>query len=91
MSELLGELDTDLLPAYESLPDFRGLLVLEKADGRSHVIALSLWEEEAGPQASDLLGEEISDRVALATGASVSRSAYTVRRMIGMDDVHLAV
>ncbi len=71
-------------PTYASLPGFRGLLVLEKAGPRNHVIAVTLWDNEEAVQASEALADSIADRIAAATGTSVTRNIYNVLGRIGV-------
>jgi len=78
LTEVVESLRADLPPAYEALPGFRGLLVLEKPGTRNHVIALTLWDDEQGVEASEALADTIADRIAAATGTSVTRNIYTV-------------
>jgi hypothetical protein len=82
MPELVEALRLELPPAYESLPSFRGLLVLEKPGG-NHVIALTLWEDEEGVQASETLADEYAERIGHAIGTAVSRNIYSVLGSIG--------
>jgi len=84
MIEVVESLRADLPPAYESLPGFRGLLVLEKPGARNHVIALTLWDDEDGVTASEALADRIADRIAAATGTSVTRNIYNVMGRIGI-------
>lgn len=55
---LLHELDTVVVPRFEQHPGFRGLLCLEEPDGRSQVLAISLWD---GSGMEDTEGE--SERI----------------------------
>jgi hypothetical protein len=82
MPELVESLRLELPPAYGSIPSFRGLLVLEKPGG-NHVIALSLWEDEEGVQASAALADEYADRIGQVVGTAVSRNLYSVMGSIG--------
>ncbi len=84
LTEVVESLRADLPPAYEALPGFRGLLVLEKPGTRNHVIALTLWDDEEGVEASETLADTIADRIAAATGTSVTRNIYTVMGKIGI-------
>lgn len=86
MTEVVQSLRAELPPAYESLPGFRGLLVLEKPGSRNHVIALTLWDDEDGVAASEALADRIADRIAAATGTSVTRNIYNVMGRIGIAD-----
>ncbi len=84
MTDVVESLRADLPPAYESLPGFQGLLVLEKPGSRNHVIALTLWDDEEGVAASEALADTIADRIAAATGTSVTRNIYNVMGRIGI-------
>jgi hypothetical protein len=84
MTEVVESLRSELPPTYASLPGFRGLLVLEKAGTRNHVIAVTLWDDEEAVQASEALADSIADRIAAATGTSVTRNIYNVLGRIGV-------
>jgi hypothetical protein len=84
MTEVVESLRSDLPPAYAALPGFRGLLVLEKPGTRNHVLAVTLWDNEAGVAASEELADTIADRIAAATGTSVARNIYNVLGRIGI-------
>jgi|HubBroStandDraft_1064217.scaffolds.fasta_scaffold935771_2 heme-degrading monooxygenase HmoA len=86
MTDVVESMRSDLPPAYASLPGFRGLLVLERPGARIQVIAVTLWEDEAGVAASEELADTIADRIAAATGTSVSRNIYNVLGRIGIAD-----
>ncbi len=86
MTDLVASLRSDLPPLYEALPGFRGLLVLEKADTRNHVIALTLWQDLDGLVASEATAHGFADRIAEATGTAVSRNIYSVLGQIGIAD-----
>ena len=83
MPELVESLRSDLPAAYESIPGFRGLLVLEKTGG-NHVIALTLWDNEEGLRASEPFLEGFARQIREAVGTSVSRNIYTVLGRIGI-------
>ena len=84
MTDVVESLRSDLPPEYASLPGFRGLLVLEKAGRRNHVIAVTLWDDEAAVASSEALADRIADRIAGATGTSVARNIYSVLGRIGV-------
>jgi len=86
MADFVESLRSDLPREYEALPGFRGLLVLEKADSRNHVIALTLWENEEGIAASEESANGFADRIASATGTAVSRHIYEVLGQLGIAD-----
>jgi heme-degrading monooxygenase HmoA len=77
MIDLVETLRSEIPPAYEAIPGFRGLQVLEKP-GANHVIALTLWEDEEAVEASADLAEDKANRIAHAIGTSVSRNIYNV-------------
>jgi len=80
---LVESLRRDLPAAYESLPSFRGALVLEKT-GSNHIIALTLWEDEEGLKVSEPTADAFADRIAEEIGHSVSRNVYNVTGTIGL-------
>jgi len=84
MKDVVESMRSDLPPDYASLPGFRGLLVLEKPGDRNQVIAVTLWHDEEGVAASEELADTIADRIAGATGTSVSRNIYNVVGRIGI-------
>ncbi len=81
---LVNSLSLDLPWAYQVLPGFRGLLVLEKPGSPAHVIALTLWEDEEGLAASETLAEGFAKRISLATGTDVTRHIYEVIGSLGI-------
>ncbi len=85
MTDLLASLRSDLPPLYEALPGFRGLLVLEKAEARNHVVALTLWKDLDSLAASEATAHGFADRIAEATGTAVSRNIYSVLGQIGFE------
>lgn len=86
MTDVVETLRSDLPPAYAELPGFRGLLVLEKAGRRNHVIAVTLWDDEEAVEGSEALADTIADRIGSATGTSVTRNIYSVLGRIGIAD-----
>jgi len=56
-SELGASMSTDLSGFYEQQPGFRGSIVLERPQERSHVIAITFWEDEASVEASEPLAD----------------------------------
>ena len=84
MTEVVDSLRSDLPPAYAALPGFRGLLVLEKPGRRNHVLAVTLWDNQEGVNGSEVLADTIAERIAAATGTSVTRNIYNVLGRIGI-------
>jgi len=84
LTDVVESLRADLPPQYAALPGFRGLLVLEKPGTRNHIIALTLWDDEEGVAASEELADRIADRIAAATGTSVTRNIYNVMGRLGI-------
>jgi len=88
LADLVATLRTSLPAAYEPMPGFRGLLVLEKPERRHHVIAVSLWDDEAALKASEQTADDHATRIAEAAGNCVTRSVYNVLGKVGiLDDV----
>jgi len=86
MTDLVESLRSDLPREYEALPGFRGLLVLERGASHNHVIALTLWENEEGIEASEAMANAFANRIAEATGTAVSRHVYDVLGRLGIAD-----
>ncbi len=84
VGDLVATLRATLPAAYEPMPGFRGLLVLEKPDRRHHVIAVSLWEDEPSLKASELAADEHATRIAAAAGNCETRNVYNVLGKIGI-------
>jgi len=84
MPGLVNSLSLDLPRAYQVLPGFRGLLVLENPGSPGHVIALTLWEGEEGLTASETFAEGFAKRISLATGTEVTRGIYEVVESLGI-------
>jgi quinol monooxygenase YgiN len=76
--ELVESLRDELPAQYEELAGFRGVLVLEKPGNRNHVIAVTLWEDEAAMEASKELADKVASRVTTMTGNASSRGSYNV-------------
>ena len=89
MPDLVESLRVELPAAYESLPSFRGALVLEKTGG-NHLIALTLWENEEGLSVSEPVAEAFAQRIGEEIGHSVSRNIYTVVGTMGFEPPHEA-
>lgn len=84
LSDLAQSLGSELPPIYGPFPGFKGLLVLEKPGPRSHVIALSLWEDDESLQASEKIADVLADRITHAAGNAVARHSYNVIGSIGI-------
>jgi hypothetical protein len=84
MTDLMASLRSQLRAAYEPIPGFRGALVLGETGGRSHVIALTLWDDEETLQATRVTADEFADQIAVATGTSVARHVYNVLGSLGV-------
>ena len=84
MWDLVASLRSHLPPAYEAIPGFRGLVVLEKPGAPNHIIAVTLWEDDEGLQASEGIADAFAERIGLAAGTSVTRNIYNVIGTIGM-------
>jgi len=78
MTALVATLRSELPAVYAAFAGFRGLLVLERPDERRHIIAMTLWEDDASVKASESFADTLADRIAEAAGTSVTRSVYNV-------------
>lgn len=84
LSDLAESLRSELPPVYVPFPGFKGLLVLEKPGTRSHVVALTLWEDEESLRASEKFADAFADRITHAAGNAVARNSYNVLGSIGI-------
>jgi len=82
--DLVQSLRSELPAAYESLPSFRGALVLEKTGG-NHIIALTVWENEEGVNESAPVADAFADRISEEIGHAVSHNIYSVIETIGFE------
>jgi heme-degrading monooxygenase HmoA len=85
LATLAESLRSELPPIYGPFPGFKGLLVLEKPDPRSHVIALTLWEDEESLQASEKIADTFAEQITHAAGNAVARNVYNVMGSIGIE------
>jgi heme-degrading monooxygenase HmoA len=83
ISDLFEVLRTEMPPAYESIPGFRGVVVLEKPGG-NHMIAETFWEDEEGIKASESMAADYARRIGLAAGTTVSVNVYEVVGIAGL-------
>jgi len=51
---------------------------------RSHVIAMTLWEDEGSLWAIEKIADAFADRIAYAAGNAVTRNTYRVLGSIGI-------
>jgi len=83
MADLVESLRSEVPQAYESVPGFRGIVVLEKSGG-NHIIAVTLWEDEEGIRASEAYADGFAHRIGDAIGTAVSRNIYNVLGTTGI-------
>ena len=86
LSNLVESLGSELPSIYTPFPGFKGLLVLENPGARSHVIALTLWEDEESLRASEQIADAFADRITQAAGNAVARNSYNVLGSIGIPE-----
>lgn len=60
--------------------------MLEKPGDRSHVIALTLWEDEESLWASEKIADALADRITHAVGNAVARNTDRVLGRSGSED-----
>ena len=84
MTDLVASLRSQLPAAYGSMPGFRGALVMQQQGARTHVIALTLWDDEETLQATKATADGFADRIADAIGTSVARNVYNVLGSLGV-------
>ena len=84
MTDLVASLRSELPLAYESMPGFRGALVMQQQGARTHVIALTLWDDEETLQGTKATADGFADRIADAIGTSVARNVYNVLGSLGV-------
>jgi heme-degrading monooxygenase HmoA len=85
LDKLEGWLRSDLPPVYESTEGFRGMIVLDRSNGSDHVIAVTIWDDEASLQRSEATADTVIRRISMATGAIATREIYEVRGTLGID------
>lgn len=83
ISDLVAVLRTEMPPAYESIPGFRGVVVLEKPGG-NHIIAETFWDDEDGIKASESMAADYAKRIRLVAGTPVSVNVYEVVGIAGL-------
>ncbi len=84
LADLAESLRSELPPIYEPIPGFKALLVLEKPGDRSHVIALTIWDDEESLLASEKIADAFADQITHAAGNAVARNVYNVFGSIGI-------
>ena len=87
LAQLVDSLRSEMPSIYDSLSGFRGIVVLEDNDeSPNHVVAVTLWEDEASLAGSEAVANVVVDRIARATKALPSRKTYTVLGTMGIAD-----
>jgi hypothetical protein len=66
---------------FASLPDFRGLLCLERDGARDEVIVVTLWDGD-GLDATEAVSEAGRRRIAATTDLGVCSKRYEVLRLV---------
>jgi len=89
LTELVDALRTETSADLESMPGFRGLIVLERGRHQD-VLTMTLWEDAASLEASDMLASAIMDRIARATRNIAVRDVYRVLGTIGIAGLEIA-
>ena len=82
IADLVATLRSELPARYGSIPGYRGIVVLEKSAG-NHMIAMTLWENEEGIEASEDVAVDNATRIQQASGTAVSMNVYEVVGMGG--------
>jgi hypothetical protein len=85
LATLADSLRSELPPIYGTFPGFLGLLVLEKPGARSHVIAMTIWQDEESLWASEKIADAFADRITHASGNAVARNTYNVLGSVGIE------
>ena len=83
LDSLVATLRREVGDAYGGIPGFRGLLAIHNPDRRD-VIALTLWDDQAGIEASADLATDVLDRIAHHTGLRAASNVYEVIGTIGL-------
>lgn len=79
---LLQELDEVVVPRFAENKDFRGLICLEEANGRSQVLAISLWDGR-GMEETEAESERIRRQLIEASGThGIATRHYSVLRAV---------
>ena len=83
LDSLVATLRREVGDVYETIPGFLGLLAMTNA-ARRHVVALTLWEDQAGIDASEELATSVLDRITSHTGLRAAIGIYEVIGTIGL-------
>jgi hypothetical protein len=79
LSEVLSVIDGELLPQYEAMAHFRGLLVLQSLVGTRHeILGISLWEGSF--EESEGLVNELVNRLYQMQGTAATTKTYQLVR-----------
>jgi heme-degrading monooxygenase HmoA len=84
LARLVNALRSEVPAAYESLPGFRGMVVLDHADTIHHVLAVTLWKDEESITASSPFAATFVDRIARATRSIAACDVYEVIGTLGI-------
>jgi CheY-like chemotaxis protein len=79
LTELVTVLETKLIEAYQGIPGFRGLYVLEH---KGRVLVVAFWEDDSGIAASKLLAYRVADHIAKMTRTVPLVEVYQVEGML---------
>jgi len=85
IADLVTAMRSELPPRYESIPGYRGILVLEKPGG-NHIIAITFWDGQEGVEASEDAAADNAKRIGHASGTTVSVHVYDVMGTSGLFD-----
>jgi hypothetical protein len=83
LDELVDTLRREVGGVYEGIRGFRGMLAVKNVE-RQHVIAITLWEDQEGIDASAMLAETVVDRIARHTQRLATHYVYEVIGDIGL-------
>ena len=80
LPEVMALVDEEILPRYEALPNFLGLILVDTEEMRREVLGMSVWDGEL--DGSDEVIAEFRGRVAALAGTSPTTKTYEVLRLV---------
>ena len=83
LDSLVDTLRREVGEAYRGIPGFRGLLAMHNPDRRD-VVALTLWEDQAGIDASADLATSVLHQITSYTGLRAATEIFEVIGNIGL-------
>jgi hypothetical protein len=80
VSGIRRRIDSEVLPRFSALPEFRGFVALQSEERRSEFVAMSFWD--SGLESSEAISEEFRNEIERVTGTTPAHREFTVVRLI---------